>query len=174
MQPDEQEQHRIEQRLRELSPAEPGEDLATRIFSAFELPADAAPARLTEPAASAPSTIAWTQPFAAAAAVALIAGVIAIIGFNRQSGDSDQGIADVPGGIVVDNSVPVSFVPAHAQNTYRGSQLEDIIFTEDRRPVQIVRHQFTDSYTWVNPVDGSQVEIRFPVERIRYIPVQTD
>ncbi len=27
-----------------------------------------------------------------------------------------------------------------------------------------------DSYTWVNPEDGSRVEIRFPVERIRYLP----
>ena len=35
-------------------------------------------------------------------------------------------------------------------------------------------HQFLDSYTWVNPEDGSRVEIQFPVERIRYLPVPTD
>ena len=69
---------------------------------------------------------------------------------------------------------PATLVPTHAQNTYLGSQFDDIIFTDDRRPLRAVRHQFTDTYTWENPSDGSRVEIQIPVERVRYVPVRTD
>ena len=100
----------------------------------------------------------WSQPFAAAAAVVLIAGIAALIGFNRPQGSPET--AD-------------RFVPVHAQNTYEGSNVDGVVFTKDNSPMQAVRHQFTDTYTWENK-DGSRVELRIPVERVRYVPVQTD
>jgi len=174
MQPDEHELRRLEQCLQQLTPSEPGEDLIARVFSAFELPADAAPAEKSAISPAAPSPASWSQPFAAAAAVAIIAGIIAIIGLNRPENRAGNGVAEQAQPVTIDQPHPVGFVPAHAQNAYQGSNFEDIIFTEDRRPVRVVRLQFIDSYTWVNPEDGSRVEIRFPVERIRYLPVPTD
>ena len=152
-----------DQALRQLSPNQPSEALTARIFSAFDTPSDAAPAEVENAVTPLPAATSWFQPFAAAAAVALIAGVVALIGLNRPP--LDDGVSLTPD--------PV-FVPAHAQNTYEGSRLDGIVFTEDSRPMQTVRHQFTDSYTWENPADGSRVEIRVPVERVRYVPLQTD
>lgn len=159
MTPEEQELAQLEQNLKQLAPAEPSESLTERIFSAFETPPDAAPAEIVDTATPMPKPAAsWAQPFAAAAAVVLIAGIVALIGLTRPSNDSPQ----------------VRFVPAHEQDTYKGSDMGDIIFTEGRQPLQAVRHQFTKSYTWENPKDGSRVEVTFPLERVRYVPVQTD
>ena len=175
MQSDEHELRRLEQCLQQLSPSEPSGDLMARVSSAFELPVDAAaPAENSATRPAAPSPASWSQPFAAAAAVAIIAGIIAVIGLNRPEDRAGDGVSGQAEPVTIDQPHPVGFVPAHAQNTYQGSNYEDIIFTEDRRPVRVVRHQFLDSYTWVNPEDGSRVEIQFPVERIRYLPVPTD
>jgi hypothetical protein len=169
---EEQELQKLEQHLRQLLPAEPGEALTARIFDAFDTPSDAAPAAVgnitplpTKARAS------WAQPFAAAAAVVLIAGIVALVGLSRPS---DQGkAAEVRPGIVI-AAQPARFVPSRAQNSYQGSQVDGLIFTEDRRPMQAVRHQFIETYIWENPADGSRVEVRVPVERIRYVPVPTD
>lgn len=177
MNPDDQELQKLEQFLRQLTPAEPSEQLTARIYSAFELPADAAPAEFADSRPAVHVHHSWSQPFAAAAAVALVAGIIAIIGLNRPAADPvgpGARPASNSSDVTVDRAVPVSFVPAHAENSYRGSNDDEIIFTEEGRPLRVVRHQFMDTYIWVNPEDGSRVEIRFPVERIRYVPVPTD
>jgi hypothetical protein len=169
MNPEEQEFAKLEAHLRQLSPSAPSEGLSARIFAAFETPQDAAPAVISDEARTSPRKLApWYQPFAAAAAVALIAGIAVLIGLNRQPA------AGVGAATVEANSVPVRFEPAHAQNTYLGSRNDGIVFTDDRRPLQTVRHQFTDTYTWENPLDGSRVEVTIPVERVRYVPVPTD
>ena len=161
MNPEEQELQKLEDFLQKLPPAEPGEALTARIFSAFDTPTDAAPAEVDTSVSNGPGANgqSWFQPFAAAAAVALIAGIVAIIGLNR------------PGTAEQDRPV---LVPSHAQNIYRGSDLDEIIYTEDRQPLQAVRHQITNTYIWESPEDGSRVEVHVPVERIRYIPVHTD
>ena len=170
MNPDDKDLQQLEEKLQQLRPSEPSEKLIARIFGAFETPSDAAPAAVenvvpmkTPPARS------WAQPFAAAAAVALLAGVVALIGLNRNPAVTEAETVVTP----VD-ATPVKFIPAHAQNTYRGSNVDQIVFTKDRVPMQAVRHQFTDTYTWENPADGSRVQIEIPVERVRYIPVPTD
>lgn len=165
MTPEDQELQKLEQFLQKLSPAEPGDALTARLFAAFDTPTDAAPAEVDDPTITdmgearrlRQSSQSWFQPFAAAAAVALIAGIIAIVGLNRPSDETGSG-----------------FVPTHAQNIYRGSNFDEIIYTDDRQPLQAVRHQIIGTYTWENPEDGSRVEIQVPVERIRYIPVHTD
>ena len=76
MNPDDKELQQLEQLLRQLQPAEPSEQLTARIYSAFELPADAAPAQFGDSAPPVHAHHSWSQPFAAAAAVALVAGII--------------------------------------------------------------------------------------------------
>jgi hypothetical protein len=169
MNPEEPELGQFEEQLRQLLPAEPSETLTARIFDAFETPQDAAPAVISEQASEIPTpspgtVVRWLQPFAAAAAVALVAGIVVIIGLNRQPAAAPTA-AEEP---------KARFTPAHAQNTYQGSRLDGLVFTEDRRAMQTVRHLFTDTYTWENPLDGSRVEVSIPVERVRYVPVPTD
>jgi hypothetical protein len=165
MNPEKQSLQEFEQSLQQLSPSQPSEALTSRIFSAFDTPIDAAPANVELIQPPHDRSKSWFQPFAAAAAVALIAGLVTIIGLNRPAKNGSPSAAAVS---------PVTLVPTHAQNTYLGSQFDDIIFTDDRRPLRAVRHQFTDTYTWENPSDGSRVEIQIPVERVRYVPVRTD
>ena len=160
MEPDDRQLEELEQALQRLSPAEPDEALTARIFAAFETPPDAAPAAVEQAVVPAEKPVSWFQPFAAAAAVVLIAGVIAIVGLNRPAGETPETVN--------------KFVPAHAQNTYRGSEIGEIVFDGNSQPMQAVRHQFTDTYTWENPADGSRVEIEVPVERVRYVPLHTD
>ena len=157
MTPEDPSLQELESALQKLEPNAPSEELTARIFSAFDTPTDAAPAEV-ESVTPIESSSSWFQPFAAAAAVALIAGVVAIIGLNRPSGTEDS----------------PTYLPAHAQNTYEGSEVDGIVFNKGSHPMQKVRHQFTDTYTWENPDDGSRVEIRVPVERVRYVPVPTD
>jgi len=165
MNPDlEPELQAIEDRLRQLSPAEPSEQLSERIFASFDTPADAGADSGDEAdkVTPLPKPASWFQPFAAAAVVALLAGAVAIIGLSL-SPDKKPVAAQ-----------PERFIPESAENIYEGSKLEPIVFTENRQPVQPVRHRFVESYIWTNPEDGSKVEIRIPVERIRYIDVPTD
>ena len=167
MNPEELELQRLEELLQQLSPSPPSEQLTSRIFASFETPLDAAPAHI--PHIIPMSSKSWSQPFAAAAAVALIAGIIAVIGFNRTDSVVDTEPPKEPV-----TPTPVHYIPQQAQNTYQGSNVEGIIFTEDHRPMQTVRHQFTDTFIWINPEDGSRVELHVPVESVRYIPVPTN
>ncbi|MFT4548356.1 MAG: hypothetical protein ACI8XO_001829 [Verrucomicrobiales bacterium] len=180
MNPEEQELEKFEQKLKLLVPAEPSQVLTSRIFAAFETPLEDAPASIGGDIIEMPvskSTSSWSQPFAAAAAVALIAGIMALIGLSRPDGTpkvtTDNTKLAPPIGEAID-AQPVKFVPAGAQNIYKGTNVDGIVFTEDRLPMQAVRHQFIDTYIWENPVDGSRVEVQVPVERVRYIPVPTD
>lgn len=174
MNQEEKELQQFEQDLHQLIPAEPGEALTNRIFAAFDTPREAAPAEIDSNVIALPKSDpenSWLQPLAIAAAVALVAGVIAIIGFNRPA----TKLVEQPPEEAISLPVqPVKFVPAGAQNTYQGTNVDGIIFTEDRKPMQAVRHQFIDTYIWENPEDGSRVEVQVPVERRRLIPVPTD
>ena len=153
----------LEAELKALEPAPLSEDLSAKVLGIFD----------GETIATEPDKVVRFPVFqrlGAAAAVAIAAVGVTFAILNNLP--EDQGSAS---GDVADRAeLKKTFVPVVAENIFEGVRNEGMTLTGDNRPVQRLRYQFSDSYQWVNPDDGSTIEITVPRERIILVPVPTD
>lgn len=157
----------FESSLRAFSPAKVPDALQSRILEI----ADNNPEKGL-PAATGAGNIRkfhFLSPLAAAAAILIAAtGVFFAVLNNIEPNPS----AKPDGMVMLPEKAP--FVPVHAENIFEGVHDEGLFLTDDKVPVQGVRYQFSDSFKWRNPQDGSVIEMTIPSERFFLLPVQTD
>jgi len=110
------------------------------------------------------------QRLGAAAAIAIAAVGVTFAILNNLPKGQGGGSGEIADRAALEKT----FVPVAAENIFEGVRNEGMTLTGDNRPVQKLRYQFSDSYQWVNPSDGSTIEMTVPRERIILVPVPTD
>jgi hypothetical protein len=158
----------LEEELRALVPAETSAGLRDRIFDALANPAEETPA---EPAIT-PAGRGWFGwvPLAAAAAVALLAVVLSPA--PKKAGDVATA-AEVPApapSLAGGDMGPSSWKPVSSD-----SRLEHVgydgIRTEESATYRQIRTRSMERRTFIDPRDGTVVEVVFPRENIHLVPV---
>jgi hypothetical protein len=166
----EKEIEKLETALGEFTPAAVPEALEARILDVFA--GRQAPQAIAD---NEPTNIVafplWRALGSAAAVAVAIVGVFFAALNSMDSGDN-------AGGVPLAGDAPPNsertFVPVRAENVFEGAQEEEFFLTKDQLPVQKVRYQFSDSYLWENPADGTSIEMTVPRERLFIVPVRTD
>ena len=162
---------KLEAELAELSPAPVPQDLEDRGFAIFEGEVTVQPAEQNV----VPFPI-W-QRIGAAAAVG-VASVGVYFAFLTNFGEppaSTSANRDVrPPSVESIAPAEKNFVPASANNTFRGVRDGGVFLNEEGQPVRELRYEFSDSYRWVDEKDGSELELIVPRERSYLVPVPTD
>ncbi len=155
--------HQLEAELEALEPAPVSDDLSAKVLGIFD----------GETLAAVPDKVVrfpFLQRLGTAAAVAIAAVGVTFAVLNnlpKNQGGSSGDVAERA-------ELKKTFVPVAAENIFEGVRNEGVTLTGDNRPVQKLRYQFSDSYQWVNPDDGSTIEMTVPRERIILVPVPTD
>lgn len=161
----------LEEELRALVPAETSAGLRDRIFAALADPVAVSPAEepITPPGRG---WFGWV-PLAAAAVVALLAVVLSPSpkgGGNIAT--STSGLADPASApaLVARDVAPAAWKPVSSD-----SRLEHVgydgIRTEESATYRQIRTRSMERRTFVDPTDGTVVEVVFPRENIHLVPV---
>ena len=162
----------LEEELRALVPAETSAGLRDRIFAALADPAADAPSEtpLTPPGRG---WFGWV-PLAAAAAVAVLAVVL-----SPAPKGGEILAAKAPDAAATTSTMP-SFAggdvaPASWKPVSSDSRLEHVgydgIRTEESATYRQIRTRSMERRTFVDPTDGTIVEVVFPRENIHLVPV---
>ena len=165
--------HQFEEELHTLVPAETSAGLQDRIFAAL---ADSNAVTAEETAITAPGRtwFGWV-PLAAAAAVAMLAVVLfpAPKGADNVVSNAIQGSGVLPSPAAANmnttDTTAVSWKPVSSD-----SRLEHVgydgIRTENRATYRQITTRSMERRTFVDPTDGTVVEVVFPRENIHLVP----
>lgn len=169
----------LEDELLALRPADPSSGLRDRIFAALQEPHSADGEISTESATTlTPPGRGWFGwvPLAAAAAVAMLAVVLfpsPKAGENLADRDSTLTSPDPSAPAVAyhrDEAVPASWKPVSSD-----SRLEQVGYdglrTDERATYRQIRTRSMERRTFIDPTDGTTVEVVFPRENIHLVPV---
>jgi hypothetical protein len=164
----------LEEELRALVPAETSVGLRDRIFAALAETPAVAPA---ETAITPPGRgwFGWV-PLAAAAAVALLAVVLSPAPHGPAGVvTASSGAAATPLSAGTPLVAPPGTLPASWKPVSSDSRLEHVgydgIRTEESATYRQIRTRSMERRTFVDPTDGTVVEVVFPRENIHLVPV---
>lgn len=165
----------LENELRRLQPAAPSQALADGIARDLEQPAAA---MVKAPPRRAVLRV-WT-PWAVAAAAACIA----IAGWVRvpahpdgaSAGLSDPAATNADSADVATTGDPSAgaanqFIPVSTGNYLFGARDEGLVFLENGAPARKVRLQYYDTVRLRGADDQAAVDVRYPREEVRFVPV---
>ncbi len=159
----------LEAALRELEPVEVPRELEARIFEIFE-------GRVSEASGGTGSKVVRfpvLRSIGAAAAIAIAATGVLFAVINTMD-RSRSGNGGPLAGDATQLPTSATFVPVRAENVFQGAQDEGVYFTDERVPVRQIRYQFSNSFRWENPQDGSTIEMTVPQEKLFIVPLRTD
>ena len=170
----EKEIEKLETALGELTPAAVPEALEARVHGVFSGQAALQSIPTNEPT----NIVAFPRWRAFGSAAAVAVAMVGVFFAALNSMDSGNRSGNASGGVPLAGdatpNIDRTFVPVRAENVFEGAQKEEFFLTEDQLPVQKVRYQFSDSYIWENPSDGTSIEMTVPRERLFIVPVRTD
>jgi hypothetical protein len=169
----------LENELKNLRPHRPSPALQARVAAALA----ESPAAFPSPSSSAPEPVrsrAWfSWPLAAAAALAVTAGVALWRSPSAQIQPQELAQAQaVRPGESAPLAIPAGTNPAPV-NRYRpvgaASVLYDLkddgdVYLSDDTPVRRLRYRYVDTYTWKNPATNASLKWSVPREEIRVLP----
>jgi hypothetical protein len=146
----------LEHELRSLQPLPPDPDFMNRLTRRMEEPfADRAPTQkiITFPQDKAPSARSTRNSWIAVAACATLATIAITWNQARLAKEADV-IAETP-------HTP-KFIPQSVNSQFHRVQEGGLIVDPEKGVMRKVRFEFNNSQQFIDPVNGSKLEIRYP------------
>lgn len=158
----------IEEQLRKLRPKQPSAGLIDRIERALNVPEEES-GKIIRPEPWRFARAAWGLGLAAAAIILIFVR----LNLTNDLRPSPGVASSTPAASANKQTFPsAKFLPAGATQVVYNTRDEGLVFPKNsEEPVRRLRTRARESLQWRNPTTGASLQVSFPTEQVRLIPV---